>query len=380
MSTCEANCVSNNHCEGNEAETFKEDVADAEIREAEKILNAFLCYGLYGREMACRTMLSFKKLSSSHKDIILQSHNDHMRNVLKCVDHNQEILKKIISYGLSVFGEEFATKTRRIRQKRRPEPHYMSKILSTLRQIVREWTVEGKPERDATYKPILDFVRERYSCASERSSVKLMVPGSGLGRLAFELAKEGFTVEGNEYSMVMLMTSSFLLNACFEVEEHVIYPYALDKSNSWSYEDQTRPVRFPDLGKSRTEAPPNFSMIAGDFLEITQSRSSQFDCVVTAWFIDTAKNVIDYIETIYRILKPGGTWINVGPLTYHYEDMIEEMSIELPYEEVIRIVRLTGFVVEKEERITSYYTINRLSMLQNQYTCAFFVANKSMHC
>lgn len=36
-------------------------------------------------------------------------------------------------------------------------------------------------------------------------------------------------------------------------------------------------------------------MIAGDFLEIAQSRASSFDCIVTAWFIDTAKNIIDYI-------------------------------------------------------------------------------------
>lgn len=53
-----------------------------------------------------------------------------------------------------------------------------------------------------------------------------------------------------------------------------------------------------------------------------------------------------------------------------------QMSIELPYDEVMRIVRLTGFIVEKEDRIISYYTINRSSMLQNQYTCAFFVATK----
>ncbi|WKX97435.1 hypothetical protein Q1695_013243 [Nippostrongylus brasiliensis] len=264
----------------------------------------------------------------------------------------------------------------RIRQKRRPDPHYMTKVLSTLRQIVREWSVEGKPERDATYTPLMKVLRERFPNADERTAVKIMVPGSGLGRLAFELAKEGFTVEGNEFSMIMLMTSSFLLNACFKEDEHTIYPYALDKSNSWRYEDQTRAVHFPDLGKSTVDVPPNFAMIAGDFLEVTRSRSSEFDCVVTAWFIDTAKNIIDYIETIYRILKPGGLWVNVGPLTYHYEDMVDEMSIELPYEDVMRIVRLTGFQIEKEERIISYYTINRLSMLQNQYTCAFFVASK----
>ena len=25
-----------------------------------------------------------------------------------------------------------------------------------------------------------------------------------------------------------------------------------------------------------------------------------------------------YIETIYKILKPGGVWINIGPLLYHW--------------------------------------------------------------
>ncbi|VDM69350.1 unnamed protein product, partial [Strongylus vulgaris] len=263
----------------------------------------------------------------------------------------------------------------------------------------------GKPERDATYIPLMDILRRKFPDEKKRDSVKIMVPGSGLGRLAFDLAEEGFIVEGNEYSMIMLMTSSFLLNGCLKENEYFIYPYTLDKSNCWSYADQTRPIYFPDTGKSEREVsvlvihlfaiqiipfslrhirhfvysvpfflqkPLNMSMIAGDFLEVTKSRNETFDCVVTAWFIDTAKNIIDYIETIYRLLKPGGSWLNVGPLTYHYEDMPDEMSIELPYEEVMRIIRLTGFEVVKEERIASYYTKNRLSMLKNQYTCAFF--------
>ncbi|WKX97447.1 hypothetical protein Q1695_013252 [Nippostrongylus brasiliensis] len=72
------------------ADVSQKDEVDEEIREAEKILNAFLCYGLYAREITCRTMMSFKQLSSAHKDIILSSHNDHMRKVIKCVDSNQE--------------------------------------------------------------------------------------------------------------------------------------------------------------------------------------------------------------------------------------------------------------------------------------------------
>ena len=40
-----------------------------------------------------------------------------------------------------------------------------------------------------------------------------------------------------------------------------------------------------------------------------------WDCIVTCYFIDTAHNVIAYIENISRLLKPGGYWINLGKLT-----------------------------------------------------------------
>ncbi len=40
--------------------------------------------------------------------------------------------------------------------------------------------------------------------------------------------------------------------------------------------------------------------------------SDTWDCVATCFFIDTAHNVIEYVETIWKILKPGGVWINLG--------------------------------------------------------------------
>ena len=56
------------------------------------------------------------------------------------------------------------------------------------------------------------------------------------------------------------------------------------------------------------------------------------DVVVTSFFLDTAHNVLDYIELIHQILKPGGHWINLGPLLYHFADIPGELSIEPPYE------------------------------------------------
>lgn len=47
----------------------------------------------------------------------------------------------------------------------------------------------------------------------------------------------------------------------------------------------------------------------------------------------------------YRILKPGGIWVNLGPLLYHYSDMPNEGSIEPTYEDLLIIIKSTGFQI-----------------------------------
>lgn len=42
--------------------------------------------------------------------------------------------------------------------------------------------------------------------------MQILVPGAGLGRLAFEIAKRGYSCQGNEFSLFMLFASNFVLN------------------------------------------------------------------------------------------------------------------------------------------------------------------------
>lgn len=58
-----------------------------------------------------------------------------------------------------------------------------------------------------------------------------------------------------------------------------------------------------------------------------------------------AKNIVNYLRTIHRILTPGGVWINCGPLLWHFENS-EEISIEVSLEEVKSLAMEIGFVIE----------------------------------
>jgi hypothetical protein len=55
---------------------------------------------------------------------------------------------------------------------------------------------------------------------------------------------------------------------------------------------------------------------------------------------------VQFIETIYKILKPGGVWINLGPLLYHFSDLPNEESIEPSYDAIRDVILGFGFQLE----------------------------------
>lgn len=83
---------------------------------------------------------------------------------------------------------------------------------------------------------------------------------------------------------------------------------------------------------------------------------SSFDAVVTCFFIDTAHNIIEYLEVIHSVLKPGGMWIHLGPLLWHWADAgWDELSIELSLADVQHIAQLMGFDLLQEQFVEAAY-------------------------
>lgn len=107
------------------------------------------------------------------------------------------------------------------------------------------------------------------------------------------------------------------------------------------------------------------SLDLNEFVYQVYTQRDNWDCLATCFFIDCANNVAEFVENIfkygqwpfnfhvfwiqydvvYRILKPGGIWVNLGPLLYHYSDVQCEGSIEPTYEDLLLIIRAVGFEI-----------------------------------
>ncbi len=91
--------------------------------------------------------------------------------------------------------------------------------------------------------------------------------------------------------------------------------------------DQFKAISVPNVVVSELPQGVDMSMNAGEFVAIYAEENMKefFDVVASPFFLDTAHNAIEYIETIFHTLRPGGCWINLGPLLWHYVDQHEEV-------------------------------------------------------
>lgn len=408
--------LSHNHGHHHHDQVDAEEL-DEESIHFNKIVDAFLFYRRHAELKLASKVKSIKSIPSAHLAMI-PKFRDHIRHVHRCVIANYAFLKSVITSTGHIFENRLSNDQSGSDQESNFHPvatdFNMDKLHSTLRQIVRDWSKDGKSERDQCYQPVLDQLQKLWPDESNRKTIRILVPGAGLGRLAFDIAHLGFECQGNEFSLFMLFVSNFILNRCKFENEWTIFPYVHQWTNNWSYDDQIRSIQFPDVNPSDLPSDTNFSMAAGDFLDVYGGKKPEeqpssangrkrketsdqepidqkipdddgvmdehkesWDGVVTVFFIDTAHNVIEYLETIYKILKPGGYWINLGPLLYHFSDIENEISIELPYEEILEIGKKLGLeILMDEKKLQTSYTQNALSMLQYQYNCAYTVFRK----
>ena len=224
----------------------------------------------------------------------------------------------------------------------RPTEADMDKLRSTIKQLVRDWSAEVCKTMDAkmsTWHLLIVASRENRKgrrvtnrwrmlwisilniyqpmrgkgdtravswllpqFGLRRHKLRVLVPGAGLGRLAFDIAHmgthmfkwasswanhfiqfTGFSCQGNEYSHYMLLTSNFILNrfvthepprrnaiyvyetpSTKRINEHTIYPHVHTLSCIPNRDALLRPITIPDVFPSDIPREVDFSYVAGE--------------------------------------------------------------------------------------------------------------------
>ena len=183
--------------------------------------------------------------------------------------------------------------------------------------------MQGKQERELCYKPMKDALIEYFAAVAPearsssqfcreviasddhpiRRTLRVLVPGAGLGRLAYDVAKLGMHISAHTIVIFNIWESrirlprqrilalhAFILIFCFEqvrllhlvsiafslflslilsldrtdeINKHTFYPYVHSLSNVLNKESVLRTISIPDVLPSDLPRGSNFSLVAG---------------------------------------------------------------------------------------------------------------------
>lgn len=168
------------------------------------------------------------------------------------------------------------------------ETHSYDSATQIWAHIVRDWTVEGRAIRHVLY----DWCYQQMDVFCRRSPQKttVLVPGAGMGRLAYDLYQRGYHVEANELSPSMAAAAFSVLGNQIRGSFH---PYVLDSmANEVNSERRFDSVRFPDVPIQAIESSDEghsrgtLSYTVGDFVGsddyyYRKQRVGQFDAIVS---------------------------------------------------------------------------------------------------
>jgi SAM-dependent methyltransferase/uncharacterized protein YbaR (Trm112 family) len=99
-----------------------------------------------------------------------------------------------------------------------------------------------------------------------------------------------------------------------------------------------------------------------------------FDTIVTPWFIDQVPTDLPaFLTTANRLLRPGGRWINHGPLLYPPD---APLSRRFSCEEVLELAEQAGFAIERTSGVSGPHFVSPLTGRGKVEWVLTFVATK----
>ncbi|KAJ4156115.1 hypothetical protein LMH87_001328 [Akanthomyces muscarius] len=327
----------------------------------------------------------YKHVSKKHKTL-LDLHIQYSSKFERVDEHlvlNQLLCDKIVQSALAYYsippkelkkhGAEIVSAGKRAEK---------ASVSQALKHYVRDWTTSGTNECEETFPALLGTLQSLFPEREGRDTpLRILLPGSGLNRLAHEVARlGGFQVTANEWSAYMNVAYRFL-ETFPDANSSSFHPFADTWSHHITESDMIRPIRFPDANLDKAEV----LLVEGDFTTVFNHEAGSYDVLLTYFFIDTARNLMTYLDTITKLLKPGGYWINLGPLLYGTGPLVQ-----LSLDEIISVTETMGFeYLDTDDKYGSLtipgrtvrgmravYSFNDKALTTSAYKAQFWVARK----
>ena len=319
----------------------------------------------------------YSALTKNHLEKLPFNYKDKIEKVKEGIKLNQDFYNKVVSLYTPKFDY----------LKFSPEEHeehrYFEEYLIRhffMSCLMRDWTSESKPERDNNYGNVLKEVKKYFDYDNKelmkKNNYKVLVPGTGCSRMTFELAKRGFEVEANDFCYIYILCDDYLFNYSHK-NEFQFCPSIHSFSNYYSEASVLKKYSFPDVDirdeLQKAEAKP-IKFIKGDFLLRYKGKKDLYDCIVTLFFIDVSKNIVEYVEIMHDLLKKGGVWVNLGCLDYYHSKY--NNSIDLTWDELRLVIQNYDFELKNEVTEFVPYGVKQGSTVSDSYGTVFFTAVK----
>lgn len=206
--------------------------------------------------------------------------------------------------------------------------------------ILRDWAWDAEPSKHfkthvnaANLQRVLDIWRAP-------QPGKMLFLGAGAGRLSWDLhqtLKPEFTIASDINPFLLACAQSLVKHRkAITLPElytfpQIGYPY----SRSWVMDPPDDPQQLRN----------SWFALGADVWNMPLKEGS-IDTVVTSWLLDvTGGDVKDLIAVVSYLLKPGGYWINTGPLLYS-----GQLNFDLKYsaEEILDFADMAGFDLQQQ--------------------------------
>lgn len=238
-----------------------------------------------------------------------------------------------------------------------------------LSYLCRDWS-QLKPceQQVATLLNTIEHDLGQYVSSDE----PVLVVGAGMGRIAAELCKTYRNVYAIDNSITMASCYHSLLKKdinFFDIQlkgvfkaEDMVFPLkaSMNFSSGDSLTDEQGSLNCQQQMLT-TEIANQLQYVVGNALQMPFADHSM-QAIVSVYFTDVFP-IKFYLQEIKRVLMPGGIFIHLGPLEYHFNDKAEMYAAD----EIKEIFIQNGFSWLSESIVKSTHLYSPFSMLSLTY-------------